>query len=74
MMKPDEIAREASLLSEEERASLVAVLLHGLKDPVYEVTDEEVSERVREAEENPSVLITLEELIGDLKYCGNKDT
>jgi hypothetical protein len=39
-MKLEEIAAEASNLSEEERASLASRLLHGLETPVYWVSDE----------------------------------
>jgi hypothetical protein len=57
-MKLEEIVVEASKLSEEERASLASQLLHGLETPMYEVSDEEVVRRVREANVDPSVLIT----------------
>ena len=65
-MKLEEIAKEAERLPEEQRASLASRLLHGLETPVYDVSDEEVSRRMREADENPAVLITFEELVSGL--------
>jgi hypothetical protein len=70
-MKLEEIAAEASKLSEEERASLASRLLHGLETPIYEVSDDEVSRRVREAEADPSVLITFDELVAGLRHRGS---
>lgn len=66
MMKLEDIALEASKLSEEDRASLASRLLHGLESPVYDVSDEEVSKRIREAEENPSVWLTFDQLASGL--------
>jgi hypothetical protein len=66
-MKLEEIAAEASKLSEEERASLASRLLHGLESPIYEVSDAEVSERMREAESDPSVWLTFDQLVSGLK-------
>jgi hypothetical protein len=70
-MKLEEIVAEASKLSEEERASLASQLLHGLQAPVYSVSDEEVLNRVREAEANPAVLITFDQLVGGLRQRGS---
>jgi len=70
-MKLREIAAEAAKLTEEERASLASQLLHGLETPVYEVSDEEVERRMREAESDPSVLITFDELVAGLKLRGS---
>ncbi len=67
-MKLEEIAIEASKLSEEERASLASRLLHGLETPVHEVSDEEVSRRMREAEGDPTVWMTFDELISGLRH------
>lgn len=61
-MKLDEIAEEAAKLTEEERAALASRLIHGLETPVYDVTDEEVFQRMNEAEEDPSVMISFDEL------------
>ena len=71
MTKVDQIAAEASKLTEEERASLASRLLHGLESPVYDVSDEEVSRRIEEAEEDPSVMITFDELAAGLKNRGS---
>lgn len=46
-----------------ERASLASRLLHGLESPVYEVAPEEMFRRMREAEEDPSVIISFDKLI-----------
>lgn len=66
-MKLEEIAEEASKLSEEERASLASRLLHGLETPIYEVSDEEVLERIKEAENDSSVWLTFDQLVSGLK-------
>ena len=63
LMKLGEIVLEAVKLSEEERASLASQLLHGLETPVYEVSDDVVRKRMREADADPSALITFEELV-----------
>ncbi len=70
-MKLEEIAAEACKLSEEERASLASQLLHGLETAVYSVSDEEVRRRVHEADTDPSVLITFDELVAGLRPRGN---
>ena len=69
-MKLEEIVAEASKLPEEERASLASQLLHGLETPVYYVSDEEVSGRMREAGGDPGVLITFDELVAGLHRRG----
>jgi hypothetical protein len=70
-MKLEEIVAEASKLTEEERASLASQLLHGLESPVYSVSDEEVRRRVREADADPSVLITFDQLVAGLNNRGS---
>ena len=65
-MKLEEIAAEASKLCEEERASLASRLLRGLESPVYEVSDAEVSQRMREAEDDPDVWLTFDQLVSGL--------
>ena len=65
-MRLEEIATEAAKLSEEERASLASRLLHGLESPVYEVSDLEISQRMKEAEEDPSVWLTFDQLVAGL--------
>ena len=69
-MKLDEIAEEASKLPEEQRAALASRLLHGLEPPVYDVSDEEVFRRMKEADDDPDVLITFDELVAGLKNRG----
>jgi hypothetical protein len=71
MMKLEDIVAEASKLPEEERAALASQLLHGLESPVYDVSDNEVAKRRREAEDDPSVLITFDELVAGLKRRGS---
>jgi len=66
-MKLEEIATEASKLSEQERATLASRLLHGLESPVYQVSDAEVAQRMDEAERDPSVLLTFDQLVAGLK-------
>ena len=70
-MKLEEIAAEASKLSEEERASLASQLLHGLETPVYWVSDDEVRRRMEDAERDPSMLITFDELVAGLRSRGS---
>ncbi len=70
-MKLQEIAAEASKLSEEERASLASQLLHGLETPVYSVSDEEAGKRMQEADADPSVLMTFDELVAGLRHRGS---
>jgi hypothetical protein len=70
-MKLEEIVEEASKLSEKERAFLASKLLHGLQIPIYEVSDEEVTNRIKEVEENPNLLLTFDELVAGLKHRGN---
>jgi hypothetical protein len=70
-MKLEEIAAEASKLSEEEQASLASRLLHGLKTPVYQVSDLEVSQRMEEAESDPTVWLTFDQLVSGLKRRAN---
>jgi len=69
-MKLEEIVAAAAKLSEEERASLASQLLHGLETPVYSVSDREVVRRMREADADPSVLITFDELVDGLRQRG----
>ena len=70
-MKLEELVAEASRLSEEERASVASQLLHGLETPVYCVSDEEVRGRMREADGDPSVLITFDQLVAGLRHRGS---
>ena len=69
-MKLEDIAAEASKLSEEERASLASRGLRGLETPIYEVSDDEAARRMREADADPSVLVTFDELVAVLDRRG----
>ncbi|GAA5484457.1 addiction module protein [Haloferula sargassicola] len=69
-MKLDEIAEEAVKLPEEERAALASRLIHGLQTPVYDVSDEEVFRRINEAEKDPSVMISFEDLVSGIRSRG----
>ena len=66
-MKLEQIVKEASKLSEEERASLASRLLHGLESPVYEVSDQEIVGRMKEAENDSSVWLTFDQLVSGIK-------
>ena len=66
-MKLEEIAMEAERLTEEDRASLAARLLHGVEKAHHHVTDEEVTRRMREADDNPDVMISFEQLVAGVK-------
>lgn len=70
-MQVEEIVREASKLPEEQRASIASLLLHGLEKPHHWVSDDEVAERIREAEEDPSLMISLDEFVSGIKRSGN---
>ena len=69
-MKLEEIAAAASKLPEEQRAALASRLLHGLETPVYDVSDEEVFKRMRGAEDDPSVMISFDELVSGIRKRG----
>ena len=68
IMKLEELTAEAAKLPEYDRASLAARLLHGLETPHYSVPDEEVMRRMREADENPDVMITFDQLVSGLRF------
>jgi hypothetical protein len=53
MMKLEEIAAEAALLDEESRASLASQLLRSLSAGTGTVSDEEITERILEAGDDP---------------------
>jgi hypothetical protein len=69
-MKLEEIASEASKLSEKERAALASSLLHGLKKPIHDVSDDDLSDRIHEADNNPDVWLTFDQLVAGLKPRG----
>jgi hypothetical protein len=70
-MKLEELVTEASKLPEEQRASMASQLLHSLETPHHWVSDEEVAERIREAEEDPSVLISFDEFTSGVRRNGS---
>lgn len=70
-MKLEGIAAEASKLLEEGRASLASQLLHGLETPVYSVSNQEVGRRMREAETDPTVIVTFDQLVAGLRPRGS---
>ena len=69
-MKVEEIVAEASKLPEEARASIASRLIHGLESANHWVSDEEVSQRRREAEEDPSVMLSMDEFVAGVKRNG----
>lgn len=69
-MNLEEIVSEASMMDEESRASLAARMLRSLPCP-GDVDDEEVSRRMREAENDPSILISHEEFLSGIDRCGD---
>ncbi len=70
-MKLEELVEEASKLPEEQRASFASQLLHSLETPHHWISDEEVSERIQEAEEDPSVMISFEDFVSGVKRSGS---
>ena len=70
-MNLEEIVAEAAHLDEECRASLASHLIQSLSPPDYAVSDEEVFQRIKEAEEDPGVMITHEELVSGIKRRGD---
>jgi hypothetical protein len=57
-----EVQKQVAALPVEERASLASFLLHSLPDPDYDVSDEEVAERVRESKAGEIEMLSFEEL------------
>ena len=57
-----EVQKQVAALPVEQRASLASFLLHSLPDPDYDVSDEEVAERVRESKAGEIELLSFEEL------------
>jgi hypothetical protein len=70
-MNLEEIASEAAMLDEESRASLASRILRSLTPPANDVSDEDVFRRIREADEDPSVMITHEELLSGINRRGD---
>tara|TARA_R110002096_G_scaffold288403_5_gene482150 strand:- start:1686 stop:1901 length:216 start_codon:yes stop_codon:yes gene_type:complete len=71
MMNLEELAAEAAQLDEVSRASLASTLLQSLSPPTRYISDEEVHLRVREADEDPTVMLTHEEFISGIETRGN---
>ncbi len=67
-MKLEELTAEAAKLSEDDRASLAASLLHGLEKPHHGVSDEEVMSRVREGDADAGVMLTFDQLVSGLRF------
>lgn len=57
-----EFKEQAAALSVEQRDSLASFLLHSLPDPDYDVSDEEVAERVRQTKSGEIQTISMDEL------------
>lgn len=57
-----EFKEQAAALPVEQRASLASFLLHSLPDPEYDVSDEEVAERVRQTKSGEIGTISMDEL------------
>jgi len=69
-MQLEEIVKEASKLPESERALIASRLLHDLESPYHGVSDEQVAERIREADEDPDALISLNEFVQGIRRSG----
>lgn len=70
-MKLEELAAEAALLDEESRASLASRLLRSLTPPTSEIPDSVVVQRMREADDDPSVMLNHEQFLSGIKHGGN---
>ncbi len=70
-MHLEEIVTEASKLPEEQRASLASRLLHSLESPHHWVSDEEVAERISEAEKDSNILLSFDEFVSGIKRSGS---
>ena len=57
-----EYKEQVAALPVEQRASLASFLLHTLPDPDYDVSDEEVAERVRQTKSGEIPTISMDEL------------
>ncbi|MDA1005402.1 MAG: hypothetical protein O3A87_02830 [Verrucomicrobia bacterium] len=61
-MGVEELKREAELLSEKDRGDLIAELLATFRPDAYDVSDEEVSQRVAETDSGEVKDISFDEL------------
>lgn len=57
-----EVKEQVAALPVEQRATLASFLLHSLPDPDYNVSDEEVAERVRQSKDGEVEMLTMDEL------------
>lgn len=62
MVSIAEFKEQAAALPVEQRASLASFLLHSLPEPDYDVSDDEVAERVRQLKSGEVEPISMEEL------------
>jgi len=62
MVNISEVQEQVAALPVEQRASLASFLLHSLPDPDYDVSDEEVAERVRQVKSGEVATISMDEL------------
>ena len=56
------LKEQATTLSVEQRASLTRFLLHSLPDPDYDVSDEEVAERVMQTKSAEIQTLSMDQL------------
>jgi hypothetical protein len=57
-----DIKKQTAALPVEQRASLASFLLHSLPEPDYDVSDEEVAERLRQLKSGEVSTISMTEL------------
>jgi hypothetical protein len=67
-MSIEEICAEAKRFTREERETLLTALIDDLGRSEYDVSDEEVAQRVKETEEGIVECISHDELVSGLKY------
>ena len=62
MVGLEEFKKQTAALPVEQRASLASFLLHSLPEPDYDVSDEEVAERLRQMKAGEASTISMAEL------------
>jgi hypothetical protein len=62
MVNLEEFKEQAAALPVEQRASLASFLLHSLPEPGYDVSNEEVAERLRQMKSGEVSTISMGEL------------
>ncbi len=67
-MSIEEICAEAKRFTREERGELFATLIDDLGSSDYDVSDEEVAQRVTETEDGSVECISHDELVAGLNY------